>query len=197
MLGWDFGRTPACVIGQLTVRGQLRILMELIGEDIGVIDFAKGWVLPVLNSDFNGHLVSLSVGDPSGKIKSDRSGDLDMFAELKRVGLPTEPAPSNDPLVRWEAVRRMLGTLLDGHPALQLSPTCRILRKGFNGGYRYRTMQVGGEERFSDKADKNLYSHPHDALQYLCLALYKQAKLKRKAPPKVAPRAPADTVAGY
>ena len=34
------------------------------------------------------------------------------------------------------------------------------------GGYHRRRMQVAGPERFSDKAEKNEYSHIHDALQY-------------------------------
>ena len=40
--------------------------------------------------------------------------------------------------------------------------------KGFQGGYCYRRMQVSGE-RFDDKPEKNMYSHIHDALQYLML----------------------------
>jgi hypothetical protein len=44
-----------------------------------------------------------------------------------------------------------------------------MVRKGFNGGYRYRKLQVSGGERYSDEPEKNKYSHPHDALQYLLL----------------------------
>ena len=42
-----------------------------------------------------------------------------------------------------------------------------MLRKGFNGGYQFRRLNVGGE-KYADKADKNDFSHPHDATQYLC-----------------------------
>ena len=45
---------------------------------------------------------------------------------------------------------------------------CPTLIKGFEGGYGYKRMQVSGE-RFDDKPDKNMYSHIHDALQYLML----------------------------
>jgi hypothetical protein len=39
--------------------------------------------------------------------------------------------------------------------------------KGFISGYHYRRMQVSGESRYDEKPNKNRYSHPHDALQYL------------------------------
>jgi hypothetical protein len=44
-----------------------------------------------------------------------------------------------------------------------------VFRQGFNGGYKYRRIQVTGEERYTDEPVKNGYSHPHDALQYLAL----------------------------
>ena len=50
--------------------------------------------------------------------------------------------------------------LLDGQ-------ACPVLRKGFNGGYKDRRIQVTGEERFTEEPMKNAYSHPHDALQYV------------------------------
>jgi len=43
-----------------------------------------------------------------------------------------------------------------------------MLIKGFEGGYGYKRMEVSGE-RYADKPDKNMFSHIHDALQYLML----------------------------
>jgi hypothetical protein len=45
------------------------------------------------------------------------------------------------------------------------------LRKGFQGGYQFRRLQVSGE-RYGDKPEKNIYSHPHDALQYVCTRVF-------------------------
>jgi hypothetical protein len=39
------------------------------------------------------------------------------------------------------------------------------------GAYKYRRLQVAGDERYQDKPDKNGYSHPQDALQYLALGI--------------------------
>ncbi|BCV04223.1 MAG: hypothetical protein CM15mV81_280 [uncultured marine virus] len=49
---------------------------------------------------------------------------------------------------------------------------CATLIKGFQGGYCYRRMQVSGE-RYDDKPEKNMYSHIHDALQYMMLGCVK------------------------
>jgi hypothetical protein len=36
------------------------------------------------------------------------------------------------------------------------------------GGYRYERLKVAGE-RYRDRPVKDRFSHPHDALQYLCM----------------------------
>ena len=60
-----------------------------------------------------------------------------------------------------------MNRLIDGQAGFLLSPICKILRKGFAGGYHFKRVKVSGDERFHDKADKNSFSHPHDALQYM------------------------------
>jgi hypothetical protein len=45
-----------------------------------------------------------------------------------------------------------------------------MLRKGKNGQYQYRKMQVPGAEiKYTEKPDKNRYSHSADAEQYMAL----------------------------
>jgi hypothetical protein len=70
---------------------------------------------------------------------------------------------------RLEAVRQQLTRLVDGKPALIVSPSCTALRKALSGGFHYRRMRVAGTERFSDLPDKGEYSHIADALQYALL----------------------------
>ncbi len=164
--GWDWGLTPACIVVQVSPRGQLLILDEVIGEDTGVEQFAEGFVIPLLQTKYRG-CPQTHIGDPAGKDRS-QLDEKTVFEGLNRLGIPVIPAPNNSPLARWEAVRYYLNRMVDGKPGLVLSPTCKVLRKGFNGGYRFRQLQVSGETRFSDKADKNAYSHPHDGLGYVC-----------------------------
>jgi hypothetical protein len=58
--------------------------------------------------------------------------------------------------------------MVEGKPAFLIDRRCQQLIKGFEGGYSYKRMEVSGE-RYADKPDKNMYSHIHDALQYLLL----------------------------
>ena len=37
------------------------------------------------------------------------------------------------------------------------------------GGFQFRRMKVSGDERFTDEPDKNAYSHPVEAAEYLML----------------------------
>ena len=62
-----------------------------------------------------------------------------------------------------------LNRLIDGSPGLQISPHCGMLRKGFTGGYHFKSARSGNGATYSETPNKNQYSHPHDALQYLLL----------------------------
>ena len=78
--------------------------------------------------------------------------------------------------IRLESVRKPLNTLRNGKPQLQISPRCEMLRKGFMGRYQYRRVKVAGSaERYHDEPEKNEYSHPHDALQYVATRVFGDA----------------------
>jgi hypothetical protein len=75
--------------------------------------------------------------------------------------------------IRLESVRKPLNTLRRGKPQFQIHPRCTILRKGFLGRYQYRRVNVSGAaERYHDEPEKNSYSHPHDALQYIATRVF-------------------------
>lgn len=166
-LGWDFGLTPACIVGQISPKGQLIILEEFIGEDMGVRQFADEIVKPALMTRYSG-LRIISRGDPAGVARA-QSNERTCYQELLEVGIASEPADTNDFIPRRESVAFFLNRLAGGEPGFLLSPNCRTLRKGFLGGYRYERLKVAGE-RYRDRPVKDRFSHPHDALQYLCLA---------------------------
>jgi hypothetical protein len=170
-LGWDFGLTPACVFGQQSPRGQVRIIDELYVEDMGLQKFVTEIVKPHIGNNYSGMRV-LSYGDPAG-VQRAGTDEQTCFQLLAKLGIPTEPTESNATIARTEAVSDYLNRMSDGEPAFMLSPKCRILRKGFNGGYRYKRMPIAGttEYRFKDAPEKNKFSHPHDALQYCCMGI--------------------------
>jgi hypothetical protein len=183
-LGWDGGLTPSCIIGQMTQRGQLRVIAELVSEDMGVRQFARDVVKPFLQRNFYGIEVAFSYIDPAGKgrgeaeaksamgilndeyIEDNEDGDI---IQPLNLGFETEPAPTNDPTKRIDAVNSFIIKLVDGEPGYLVSRKCPMIRKGKIGGYQYKRVQVSGEDRYRDKPDKNKYSHPADAEQYMAL----------------------------
>jgi len=183
-LGWDGGLTPSCIIGQQTKRGQLRVIAELVSEDMGVRQFARDVVKPFLQRNFYGIEVAFSYIDPAGKGRGEAEAksamgilnddyvedneDGDIIQPLS-MGFETEPAPTNDPTKRIDAVNSYIIKLVDGEPGYLVSRKCPMIRKGKIGGYQYKRVQVSGEDRFKDKPDKNKYSHPADAEQYMAL----------------------------
>lgn len=177
-LGWDFGLTPACIVFQVTPRGQLRVLKEIIGKEIGVRRFAKTVVRWHLNRSYQGAEI-ISTGDPSGGYRKDTDESTCLIV-LAEEGIRTQPAYTNGFEARKDAVLHYLDGMVDGTPAFLLDPSCKIMKYGFNRGYRYKRIRHKDGDRFVNVIDKgNPYSHPHDALQYGCLRVRKSVKFKR------------------
>jgi len=193
--GWDWGLSPACCIVQMTASGRLEVLDEIVGDNIGAAQFAEMQVLPLLAAKYAGRKIE-HIGDPAGAQRA-QTDERTVFDELRRLGIRVRPAPTQDPLARWEAVRWFLGQLVGGRPRFALSPRCKMLRKGFNGGYHFRRMQVGGDEKYSEKAEKNMFSHVHDSLSYACCHI-RQPYIRPKDNSRPIERyRPIDAVAGY
>ena len=93
------------------------------------------------------------------------------FQELLECGIPTEPAATNDWIPRREAVAYFLTRVSDGQAGFILDPSCREMRRGFNGRYRYERLKVSGQARFRDRPIKDDSSHIQDALQYACMRI--------------------------
>ncbi len=171
-LGFDFGLTPACVVVQITPRGQVRVLKEYVAEDIGIKTFAKNIVIPKLGIDFPYNKVGGSEGDPSGAKGDEIMEELSCIGELNSLGINTNAATTNDPDVRINSVRYFLNLMVDGRPAFLISREgCPVLVKGFMSGYHFKRLKISGDERYQEKPNKNKYSHPHDALQYALMPL--------------------------
>jgi hypothetical protein len=167
VLGFDYGLTPACAICQVSPRGQLLVIDELFAKDMGIRQFARDIVRPHLAMNYAGFSFQ-ACGDPSGNAGRDTE-EKTCFMELAEEGIPCCPATSNNFVARREAVAKYLTRMTDGKPCLIVDPKCDMIRRGFNGRYQYKRLQVPGQERFKDVPDKNDYSHLHDALQYAAL----------------------------
>lgn len=168
--GWDFGLTPSCTFSQLLPSGQWIIFDELVSAELGVDRFSN-IVIPYCAEKYPGFEFQ-DFGDPAGNQRS-QTDEKTCFQILQTKGVKIEAGEVSDTL-RIEAVRKPLNTMIAGEPGMIIHPRCKILRKGFIGGYQYRRMMTS-QEKYSDKPDKNHYSHPHDALQYDASRLFGQA----------------------
>ena len=166
IIGMDFGRTPACVIGQRTTKGQVLLYDNVTSVNMGLETFVKTKLRPLLSSKYLGHPV-LVIGDPAGVARS-QYGEENAYDVLKRLGLKARPAPTNDPERRIEGVETLLSGQIDGEALLLIDPRCRSLLDGFEWGYCFKEKRDGS---FTDAIDKNSYSHEQDAMQYFASAV--------------------------
>lgn len=170
-LAWDFGLTPAVVIGQVSPRGQLRVMHEFTTESMGLRQFVTSVVRPFLSLKYPGHSIR-SFGDPAGAQRS-QADEKTCFDELKELGIPTLPAPGDNNIIqRTECVKAWLNRLSDGKPAFQIAKDCRVLRKALKGAYCIERVRVTGKDDvWRDTPTKNKFSHISNALEYLALGV--------------------------
>lgn len=166
--GWDFGLTPACVWAQVLPDGRFVVFDELCGEDIDIHTFGQAVLDRHSRAGYRGKIID--IGDPAGMQRSAtaRPDDAKSCFEVLR-GFKIAMLPGDQGLpIRLGSIKRALQMLRGGRPLFVIHPRCTKLRKGFQGRYQYRRLKVGGaQERYEDHPDKNEYSHPHDALQYI------------------------------
>jgi len=171
-IGVDFGLTPAAVFGQ-KVRGRWLIQAEIVAIDMGIVRFSE-----ILRQEIATRFGNLDVyiyGDPAGDFRA-QTDESTPFQILRGAGLRATPAPSNSVDLRLESVTMQLTKMSEGKSAFLIDRRCQTLIKGFEGGYCYKRIQTSGE-RYDEKPEKNMYSHIHDALQYLLLGAGEGKKL--------------------
>lgn len=176
IIGTDFGRTPSSVIGQMTPDGRLRILDEVVTENIGVLQYAQEVLRPLLVRKY--HLLEgsrvMNFCDPAGAHAAQEDDNVTCIQRMNEGGVYSLPCPyleSNNFTKRRECVADLLRMRRGDGPGIIIGPNCQTLRKGFNGGYCYKKVKgrAGGSDIYTASVDKhNPFSHPHDALQYLC-----------------------------
>jgi len=182
--GWDFGLTPSCVFSQVSPKGKWMIFDELVSEDLGIDTFSDSVLLHC--AEKYPDVEWEDYGDPAGSTKAE-TDERTCFEILRGKQILIQPGEQT-PTIRIESVKKPMNTLVDGGSQFMLHPRCKVLRKGFQGRYQYKKIKVAGAaERFHDKPDKNEYSHPHDALQYVATKIFGNAvrsrdRTKRKRP---------------
>lgn len=208
LIGFDFGLTPAAVICQQDARGRLLVIDELCGTDMAIRQFMQDALVPHLmrvyptwwaRRDAKEPMIQ-GFGDPAGQQKA-QTDEKTCFQEVQAAGVrirAPQHLKNNSFVARRSAVAWFLSKLSSGQPTFLLDgKACPVIRKGFNGGYKYRRIQVTGEERYTEEPAKNAYSHPHDGLQYVACEIGGIQAVR--PPPKTAALPafrPADTATG-
>lgn len=186
LCGWDFGLTPACVVAQLR-EGTLFVLREFVSENKSIDRFAPQ-VMQQLRihypewsdqkRDFRHYI------DPAGlqEAQTDQRTCAGVMAECGLRNIAPGFLVNN-----WEPRRKAVEYFLTRHgksgACFRLHvPDATTLARGFSGGYQYpeKYAQV---EPGKPSPIKNKYSHPHDALQYLCGGAL--GLIERKAPVEI------------
>lgn len=180
ILGFDFGLNATCVMAQYTNLGRLNILDEYVGEDIAIRRLIQEVVKPVLFSKYR-NLPLIITGDPAGNKRSD-TDEKSCFKEMKENGLPINAvARSNSWMPRFMAVDSLLTRMLgDGKPALQVSPNCETIRRGFISHYKRKRIGLVGSDLYREVAEKTIESHPMDCVQYISMVCEDGFNIQKK-----------------
>lgn len=172
-IGIDAGGSPAATFGQVTASGQNRLLAEIAAPPgFGPTRMGLAIRAMLLNRFPNIPIIG-AWADPSAWYGADsQTGEFHWINKLQEIlGFPINPAPSNEPSIRQEAVKHYLGLTIDNvTPGYIVDPSCKMMLGGFEAHYKFSKKTSASE---TDKQDvvKNPHSHPHDAEQYRCLGI--------------------------
>jgi len=177
VIGIDFGRTPAAVFKQRDPRGRVITLGELTSVNMGIETFIRLKLTPYVNQKFMGFEL-VCAPDPAGFFKQ-QLNEVTLVDALRNAGYACVKPPSNKPEYRIQAVERLLSQQVEGKAMYLVNPSCKMLIKGFNFGYRYKKKKNG---ELDNEPDKNEFSHVHDANQYADSVIEMQVRGVGKAP---------------
>jgi hypothetical protein len=166
-LSFDQGvNGAAMIIRQLLPSGQVRVLDEVIpGYRMGPTMFAQN-CRAFLNSQYPGIPIQMASCDMAGFAGGDKEAGDHAWADIvaRVLDIIITPAPTNELQPRIDCVGQLLIYFPDQQPALLISPTCKVLRKGFNSHYCYHLATDGESKNLVPK--KNMHANAMDALQY-------------------------------
>jgi hypothetical protein len=187
--GIDPGLNPACVIGQRTSGGQVRVLKEIHAANMLFGQFLDTMVIPACQGvGFAGVPIYFYI-DPSG-INRHTTTNLSAKGMLEDRGIDVTVASTNATDPRLKAIENLLTavrpseeyvTSFDGDyneneveqstsmpsPAFLVDPGCVVLRAALEGEYRYKKKRSGELEVEPEK--RHPISDVVDATGYMIL----------------------------
>jgi len=173
---------PAAAIGQRGSYGDWRTLAELSVFDMGIDRFSRE-LSALLDIKFGAQAMPKFALDPAAA-QRDQVYETAVEEHLRSRGFDVTLAPTNDPVVRREALALPMtrsARMPDGQmvPGFMVDTSCHKIRAGLAGKWFRRRVQVSGAERHHEKPEKNEYSHPCEAAGYMCLTFGEHRQLTR------------------
>lgn len=169
ILGVDIGGgtlQPSCAILQKHPQGNWLATSELVCFDLGVarfLDLLKQKLMDEFGSLDRCEAVWL---DPASE-KRDEVYETKILDYFRVAGFAARGAPTQDVRTRIDAISAPCSRMFGQKPGLLVSKArCPWLHKGLSGAWYYRRKQITGTEMYSDKPEKNEYSHICEALGY-------------------------------
>jgi hypothetical protein len=177
------GRHPAAVVVQRGPRGHIEVLNEIaVTEKKGMaaVNFA-----PMLKAWITRHYPDRYIeywGDPNGAWGSQNT-EHTYFEILRahgmRVRAPVGMGDNRSQIAnRVETVVSCLCAMIDGKPKLVVDERCKVLARGMEGAYRYKTPRYTADESPRLEPEKNRFSDVQDALQYVLIGMGEMAAMK-------------------
>ena len=181
VVGFDAGLTPSAIFGTQDSHGRVLVLDELTSEHMGAERFCQELLMPKMQERFPRNSFSFFC-DPAvvQRAQTDERAVKDIMEE--QLGFEVDTAYSNALAERINSVESRLLRLTSEGPAFLMDPRCRVLIRGFRSGYKYKVNTKGIT---APQPDKNEYSHPHDALQYMSMGFsdtVRRQSIKEKFP---------------
>jgi len=170
LLGFDCGPggRPAVAIFQITPKGQMRVLDEIVTDSFtSGPRFIDERVIPHLTNHYPGFQVVIGGerylargwGDPAGR--AGEGYEETFFDYCKKRKLYIEPTHNHQNLVgdRVKALDTYLKAGIEGgKPAFLLSAKCPMIRAGLAGRYKFSKMKTGANrDALRREPDKNDY----------------------------------------
>jgi hypothetical protein len=178
-MGLDGGRTPAAVFFQMP--GYARILDELVVYDATRTSNEDMIYLERMGPKYFGELTREFVADRYGarEIEEgyydpsiDFGQEEDAYDWLKTFNaeFPCKMRPGgqegNRVQPRLDAVTDWLNASPGGRPGMLISTSCKVLRRGFSGGYIVKQVKTSTGPMLNEKPAKGPFSHAQDGLQH-------------------------------
>lgn len=223
ILAADAGLTPALVIMQRNMFGEVQVLEEITSRRADAETFADAMLVRLDSPRYAGmpsptemfvDPTALNAGEASAKSEGE-TAQLQSWAKIvsKKTGLNVRPSRcKNDIVIRVGSVQQMLKRRIGNRPAFRIDRKhCPELLKGCARDYKYEktAVVISGSIEYRDKPTKNFASHVCNALEYGAANAGEQDMLTGKAD-RLAARAaavkqrtrqsagrPTDPLAGY